>query len=93
MMISVILSFLNEEDVLPELIRRVVDVLSIEPEDYEIIFVNDNSADKSLELLLEARASNPRIKIINTSRRFGMVECILAGIEHSKGDAFQKHNL
>ncbi len=87
MMISVILSFLNEEDVLPELIRRVVDVLSIEPEDYEIIFVNDNSADKSLELLLEARASNPRIKIINTSRRFGMVECILAGIEHSKGDA------
>ena len=86
-MISVILSFLNEEDVLPELIRRVVDVLSREPEDYEIIFVNDNSTDSSLELLLKARASNPRIKIINTSRRFGMVECILAGIEYSNGDA------
>lgn len=87
MMISVILSFVNEEEVLPELIRRVVGVLSNEPEDYEIIFVNDNSTDKSLELLLKARASNPQIKIINTSRRFGMVECILAGIERSKGDA------
>jgi glycosyltransferase involved in cell wall biosynthesis len=87
MMISVILSFLNEEEVLPELIRRVVSVLSTEHEDYEIIFVNDNSTDTSLELLLKARASNPRIKIINTSRRFGMVECILAGIEHSNGDA------
>ena len=87
MIISVILSFLNEEDVLPELIRRVVGVLSNEPEDYEIIFVNDNSSDASLDLLLSARESNPRIKIINTSRRFGMVECILAGIEHSNGDA------
>ncbi|MEE2698805.1 MAG: glycosyltransferase family 2 protein [Pseudomonadota bacterium] len=86
-MISVILSFLNEEEVLPELIRRVSNVLSNEPEDYEIIFVNDNSTDTSLELLLEARVKNPRIKIINTSRRFGMVECIIAGIEYAKGDA------
>ncbi len=86
-MISVILSFLNEEEVLPELIRRVSNVLSNEPEDYEIIFVNDNSTDTSLELLLEARIKNPRIKIINTSRRFGMVECIIAGIEYAKGDA------
>lgn len=87
MTISVVLSFLNEEDVLPELIRRVVDVLSKEPEDYEIVFVNDDSKDRSLELLMEARAENPRIKIINTSRRFGMVECILAGIEYATGDA------
>jgi len=87
MIISVILSFLNEEDVLPELIRRVVDVLSNEPEDYEIIFVNDDSTDRSLELLMDARAANSRIKIINTSRRFGMVECILAGIKHANGDA------
>ena len=87
MIISVILSFLNEEDVLPELIKRVVDVLSNEPEDYEIIFVNDDSTDRSLELLMDARAANSRIKIINTSRRFGMVECILAGIKHANGDA------
>ena len=87
MMISVILSFLNEEDVLPELIKRVVNVLSNEPEDYEIIFINDDSTDTSLALLLAARDENPRIKIINTSRRFGMVECIIAGIEHATGDA------
>ena len=87
MTISVVLSFRNEEEVLPELIRRVVDVLSKEPEDYEIIFVNDDSNDRSLELLIKARAENPRMKIVNTSRRFGMVECILAGIEYATGDA------
>ena len=87
MTISVVLSFRNEEEVLPELIRRVVGVLSKEPEDYEIIFVNDDSNDRSLELLMAARAENPQMKIVNTSRRFGMVECILAGIEYATGDA------
>jgi dolichol-phosphate mannosyltransferase len=87
MIISVVLSFRNEEEVLPELIRRVVGVLSKEPEDYEIIFVNDDSNDRSLELIMAARAENPRMKIVNTSRRFGMVECILAGIEYATGDA------
>ena len=87
MTISVVLSFRNEEEVLPELIRRVVGVLSKEPEDYEIIFVNDDSNDRSLELLMAARTENPQMKIVNTSRRFGMVECILAGIEYATGDA------
>lgn len=87
MTVSVVLSFRNEEEVLPELIRRVVDVLSKEPEDYEIVFVNDDSSDRSFELLMQARAENPKIKIVNTSRRFGMVECILAGIEYATGDA------
>ncbi|MBT3305734.1 MAG: glycosyltransferase [Alphaproteobacteria bacterium] len=87
MTVSVVLSFLNEEEVLPELIRRLVVVLSKEPEEYELVFINDSSTDGSSELLLQARAENPRIKIVNTSRRFGMVECIIAGLEYATGDA------
>ena len=72
---------------MPELIRRLVVVLSKEPEEYELVFINDSSTDGSSELLLQARAENPRIKIVNTSRRFGMVECIIAGLEYATGDA------
>ena len=87
MTISVVLSFRNEEDVLEELIRRLDAVLGGQSMDYELIFVNDDSDDGSLDLLTAARTKNPRIKIINMSRRFGVAECLLAGFAHASGDA------
>lgn len=86
-MISVVLSFRNEADNLPELIRRLEAVLSAENEAYELLFVNDASTDDSLPILLEARRRNASIKIINMSRRFGVTPCVLAGFERAKGDA------
>jgi len=82
---SVILSFYNEENVLPELIKRLRNVFSLLQnkkivESYELIFVNDNSTDNS-ENLLRGELTN-----INMSRNFGIVECLLAGMEHSSGD-------
>ena len=87
MTISVVLSFRNEEDVLEELIGRLDAVLAGQSMDYELIFVNDDSDDGSLDLLTAARTKNPRIKIINMSRRFGVAECLLAGFAHASGDA------
>jgi putative glycosyltransferase len=55
-------------------------------DDYELIFVNDGSPDDSLAHLLQARVSNPRIKIIDLSRNFGHHKAVLAGLAHSKGD-------
>jgi len=86
-LVSVILSFRNEKDVLAELVSRLDAVLSKEPGDYELLFVNDDSNDGSLDVLLMARAKNPRVKIINMSRRFGQPECLMAGLAHAKGDA------
>lgn len=86
-LVSVVLSFRNEAEVLPELIRRLETVLAKESGDYELVFVNDDSNDGSFEVLTNARAKNPRIKIITTSRRFGQPECLMAGIEHARGDA------
>ena len=87
MTVSVVLSFRNEEDVLEELIRRLDAVLGGQSMDYELIFVNDDSNDGSLGILTAERAENPRIKIINMSRRFGVAECLLAGIALASGDA------
>ena len=86
MLISVIFSFRNEEDVLGELIRRVVTILDTLPYDYEIIFVNDNSTDQSLNILTSFATDNSNIKIINMSRQFGVSPCLMAGLRFSCGD-------
>ncbi|MDA1089364.1 MAG: glycosyltransferase family 2 protein [Proteobacteria bacterium] len=86
-LLSIVYSFRNEADVLAELILRVDAALSGQSLDYELIFVNDDSDDGSLDLLLAERAKNPRIKIINMSRCFGFAECLKAGLAHASGDA------
>jgi dolichol-phosphate mannosyltransferase len=55
--------------------------------DYELVFVNDNSTDASLAVLLDERQRNARVKIVNMSRRFGVAEGVLAGMAVSRGDA------
>lgn len=87
MLISVIFSFRNEEDVLLELIRRTTTTLEEAHLDYELLFINDASNDSSLDILLDHRRKNPKIKIITMSRRFGVAPCIMAGIRLAKGDA------
>ncbi len=85
--LSVILSFRNEQEVIPELISRLQTVLRKIPITYELVFVNDASSDRSLELLREHRAEDPGVKIINMSRRWGVAECVLAGMKLSTGKA------
>ena len=85
--ISVVFSFRNEDSVLQELINRVENVFKKVEYDYELIFVNDDSIDRSLEILEKNRKRNLQIKIINMSRRFGVSACVIAGFEHSIGEA------
>jgi len=85
--ISVVLSFKNEEGTIPELIRRLRNVFDTEYKNkFELIFVNDNSTDRSEEVLLAAAKGHNDVKIINMSRTFGVSECVLAGMEYSSGD-------
>ena len=64
-LISIVFSFKNEEKNLIELVTRVKSSLSeINNWDYELIFINDSSSDKSEEILLELQKTNPII-IIN----------------------------
>ncbi|MEQ8321677.1 MAG: glycosyltransferase family 2 protein [Rhodospirillales bacterium] len=85
--ISVVFSFRNEAEVLDELIERVSTMFKGEGCPYELIFVNDNSTDTSLDILLAKAKTDKSIKIINMSRNFGVGECVLAGMKYSTGDA------
>jgi dolichol-phosphate mannosyltransferase len=91
-MLSIIFSFRNEEDVLRELIARVRAVLTKEKDKntisgWELIFVNDASDDRSLEVLLQHSQNTNDIKIINMSRTFGVAPCVMAGLAHAHTDA------
>jgi glycosyltransferase involved in cell wall biosynthesis len=86
-LVSVVLSFRNEAENIPTLVARLAAAFAEQPVDYELIFVNDASTDRSLDLLIGERARNPRVKVLNMSRRFGVAEGVLAGMEAARGDA------
>ncbi|HEV8376959.1 MAG TPA: glycosyltransferase family 2 protein [Candidatus Polarisedimenticolia bacterium] len=78
----------NEEEVLPELLRRVAAVLDQVPGGpHEIVFVDDGSTDRSLAILEEAAQRDPRIVVLSFSRNFGHQAAISAAVDHVSGDA------
>ena len=86
-LLSVVFSFRNEEGNIQELVERVHNSLKKSSNwKYELIFVNDDSTDKSENLLLKLQKDYP-IKIINMSRNFGVDPCVLAGFRHATGEA------
>ncbi len=85
--ISVIVPIFNEDEVIPELYRRMVAVLGVIGQPWELICVNDGSRDESLSTLLSLREQDPRVKIINFSRNFGHQIAITAGMDYALGDA------
>ena len=86
-LVSVVFSFRNEAENLPTLISRLDKVFAGQPVRHELVFVNDDSTDASLTILLAERERNPRLKIVNMSRRFGVAEGVLAGMTAAQGDA------
>ena len=86
-LLSVVLSFRNEAEVIPELVDRLDKAIESADLDYELVFVNDASTDGSLVLLEQIRVRNPRVKILNMSRRFGVAPCVMAGFQYARGDA------
>lgn len=87
MMLSVAIPVLNEEAVLPELLRRLTAVLdSIDGGPHEIVFVDDGSEDNTAALLAEAIARDARVRTVRLSRSFGHQSAISAGFDYVRGD-------
>ncbi len=89
--LSVIFSFYNEEQNIPEAISQLSSVLQGQIReghlgDYELVFVDDDSSDKSELLLADAARADKRIKVVRMSRNFGHDVCALAGMEMCSGD-------
>ena len=86
-MISVIIPCYNEEESLPHFIKEMNKVMEeLKEVKFELIFVNDGSRDKTLDILKEMAKEQKCIKYIDMSRNFGKEPSMLAGLELSKGD-------
>ncbi|GAB2795252.1 dolichol-phosphate mannosyltransferase [Hymenobacter luteus] len=86
--LSIVIPIYNEETNLPALYARVAQMLDAQPSwQAEVILVNDGSRDRSLELIRELAARDPRIHYITFSRNFGHQIAITAGLDLSSGAA------
>ena len=84
---SVVIPIFNEEENIPELWRKLSNILDRLDSSSEVIFINDGSVDNSLELLKEINQKNQEVKIISFSRNFGHQCALSAGIDHTNGKA------
>jgi dolichol-phosphate mannosyltransferase len=86
--LSLAIPIYNEEEVLPELLRRTRDVLNQMPGGpHEIVFVDDGSSDRTPALLAEAVRDDPRICAVTLSRNFGHQTALTAALDYVTGDA------
>ena len=87
MKVSVVVPVYNEEGNLPELIQRLSAVMDGLGRPYELIFVDDGSRDRSLEILEAAARERPgRMRVLELARNFGQHQAILAAFENVTGD-------
>lgn len=84
--LSIVIPVYNDEDVLDELVRRLIPVAASLSEDYEVIFIDDGSKDESWKILLKLQKSTPNLKIIKLARNFGQSNSTAAGLDHARGD-------
>ena len=84
---SIVVPLYNEELVIAETHKRLSSVMKSTGEEYEIVFVNDGSRDKTQELAKEIMQNDPNVCLINFSRNFGHQTAITAGMDNARGQA------
>jgi len=86
--ISVIVPMYYEEEVVLETYTRLTKVLqSLKEYEYEIVFVDDGSQDKTLQILEKIALQNGNVKVISFSRNFGHQAAVTCGLKYVTGDA------
>ena len=87
-LLSIVVPCFNEEEVLHETHRRLTETFEHEPSvQLEIVYVDDGSRDRTLELLRELQAIDRRVRVVSFSRNFGHQFAVTAGLDHAAGDA------
>jgi glycosyltransferase involved in cell wall biosynthesis len=87
MNISLIITVHNEEPSLPLLFDSICQAMETIPRTWEVIFVDDGSTDKSLEVLRQLAAKDPvHVRVIVFRRNFGQTAAITAGLDYSEGE-------
>ena len=87
-LISILIPAYNEEQVLEQLMVRLGNLANDTKDyDFEFLFINDGSKDRTLEIIKEYADTDPRVSYINLSRNFGKEIGMIAGLDHVQGDA------
>ena len=86
--ITLLIPVYNEESVLLQLFKRLDEFTKNTPNyQFEFLFINDGSTDKSFSIITEQSKKDSRISYINLSRNFGKEIAMIAGIDYVKSDA------
>ena len=86
--ISIIIPAYNEEESIPYLIERIDSLMNeMNNYDFEILFVNDGSKDRTIDIIKEHRNKDKRYCYVDLSRNFGKEIAMIAGLDYAKGDA------
>jgi polyisoprenyl-phosphate glycosyltransferase len=85
-LISIVSPVYRAEKILPELIKRIEESVGTITQDFEIILVDDNSPDKSWEVIEIISEKDPKIKGLKLSRNFGQHYAITAGLDYAEGE-------
>lgn len=84
--LSLFLPVYNEEESLPRLNEKIAEAMEQLGTTYEVVYVDDGSSDRSLELLRRFAAEDPRIRVISFRRNYGQTAAMAAGITAARGD-------
>jgi dolichol-phosphate mannosyltransferase len=86
--LTVIVPCFNEEAVIASTYERLISALrQLTGIGYRILFVDDGSRDRTLELLRQFQATDSQVRVLSLSRNFGHQIAVTAGLEHAEGDA------
>jgi glycosyltransferase involved in cell wall biosynthesis len=86
MIYSIVIPLYNEEPNIPTLYQRLSEVMGGFGKDYELVFINDGSRDRTMELIKGLAQTDNRVKYINLSRNFGHQIAVSAGLDACLGD-------
>lgn len=86
MLVSVVIPLLNEEENIPLLYEELKQVLVALEDDHEILFIDDGSTDRSLELLRNLQEQDKKIVVVNFRKNFGQTAAMAAGFDYALGD-------
>jgi glycosyltransferase involved in cell wall biosynthesis len=84
--VSIVVPFHNEEPNVIELYRRLEDVMQELGREYQFVFVDDGSTDRTYRLLKELAAIDPHVTAVRLRRNFGQTAALAAGFAHSTGE-------
>jgi len=86
-LLSIVVPAYNEEEVLPELHARLAAVLGQLGSEAQIVYVNDGSTDRTVEVIKVLREKDGRVVLVDLSRNFGKEIAMTAGFDYAQGDA------